>query len=178
MIQEIWRGSDLERLVALVNAGLAEHGIKKVVCGIGPAADAAAFAPPAITWVDGDDNEESYDEPDDQPEEGHAIWDALQRIQVVIRGANVREADALRETLFGILYDAYSNKATRPLRARRRGGGQNEEGFTIEAIVQVRWQLLRERWIQDVELTGVDATGLLTGHAGSDPETITTQETP
>jgi len=180
-VQPIWEGSPLAELVKRVNAALPEalaaRRLKPLKCGIGPAESARNTAPPAITWVDGDGAQETYRRPSYQDPSGHTSMEAVEELEVEIRGVNVAQATQLREALFATVNRCFS-EAVMPVRGRRFGGNQGEQGFRIVARLDVHWSMLREFWIKDFEITGVDAGGYVAGFGGDDPEAITTATTP
>jgi len=170
--QALWRGSNLEALALELSRELARRGLK-VPCSIGPAEDARQGAPPKVVIVDGSGNEETYEEPAIQPEDGVAIWDSLPRLTIVIRGEDVRRAENIRDALFAAMHTAFSNNGARPVRGRRRGGNQSEQGFTIEALVEFRVPIYLEAYIEDAPIDTVTAEGYVTsGAPGDTPELI------
>lgn len=176
--QALWKGSNLEALALELSRELARRGLK-IPCSIGPAEDARAMAPPKVVIVDGAGTEETYEEPSIQPDHGVAIWESLSRLTIIVRGEDVRRAENIRDALFAAMHTVFSNNGARPLRARRRGGNQNEQGFTIEALVEVRVPILLEEFIQDAPVDTVSADGFVTsGAPGDTPELVSSISTP
>ncbi|WP_437591494.1 hypothetical protein [Sorangium sp. So ce1000] len=175
--QALWKGSNLEALVLDLNKELARQGVK-VLCTIGPAEDARQGAPPKLVFIDGGGAEEAYEEPTIQPEHAVAIWDSLPRLTVVVRGEDVRRAERLRDALFAAFHTTFSNHGVKPLRGRRSGGNQNEQGFTITVTIEFRVPIYLEEFLPDAPIDTVTSEGTVTSGAGGDtPELICSTST-
>jgi hypothetical protein len=170
--QALWKGSNLEALALELSKDLARRNIK-VPCSVGPAEDARQCAPPRIVFIDGNGTDETYEEPTIQPDHAVAIWDSLPRLEVAVRGEDVRRAELLRDGLFAALHATFSNHGGKPIRGKRYGGKPGDQGFTILVIVEFRVPIYLEEFIQDAPIDTVTAEGYVTsGAPGDTPELI------
>jgi hypothetical protein len=174
----IWNGSNLAAMAAAITKQLAAAGVKLPVA-IGPSEDALAMAPPRIVIVDGDDVARSrFTAPREQPDEGKAIWDRNLDTLLIVRGEDVRRAEELQEAVIRAMDALWSRNVYTLGQERRKGGGQSEEGFTLEMPLTLRWPVFEQAWIQDAPIEGWEADGFVEAPepAPPAPELIVEQE--